>query len=89
MFLRAFKGNQKEDRSHMAVGRNQWYHFGVGAPPIFVYLSGDWDVHGGILTHGHSSGSNLRTCPCGALALSESQALTCMSRAAIKTNPGG
>ena len=29
----------------MAVGQNQWYHFGVGAPPILVYFSGDWDVH--------------------------------------------
>ena len=30
-------------------------HFGVGAPPILVYFSGDWDVHWGygILTHGH------------------------------------
>ena len=30
-------------------------HFGVGAPPIRVYFSGDWDVHRryGILTHGH------------------------------------
>ena len=39
----------------MAVGQNQWYHFGVGAPPILVYFSGDWDVHWGygILTHGH------------------------------------
>ena len=29
-------------------------HFGVGAPPIFVYFSGDWDVHCkyGILSHG-------------------------------------
>ena len=37
----------------MAVGQNQWYHFGVGAPPILVYFSGDWDVHWGygILTH--------------------------------------
>ena len=27
----------------------------VGAPPISVYFSGDWDVHGGygVLTHGH------------------------------------
>ena len=25
----------------------QWYHFGVGAPPILVYFSGDWDVHWG------------------------------------------
>ena len=40
---------------HMAVGQNQWYHVGVGAPPILVYFSGDWDVHWGhgILTHGH------------------------------------
>ena len=27
----------------MALGQNQWYHFGVGAPPILVYFSGDWD----------------------------------------------
>ena len=33
--------------SSMAVGQNQWYHFGVGAPPILVYFSGDWDVHWG------------------------------------------
>ena len=40
---------------HVAVGQNQWYHFGVGAPPILVYVSGDWDVLWGygILTHGH------------------------------------
>ena len=38
-----------------AVGQNQWCHFGLGAPPILVYFSGDWDVHWGygILTHGH------------------------------------
>ena len=38
----------------MAVGQNQWYHFGVGAPPILVYFSWDWDVHWefGMLTHG-------------------------------------
>ena len=23
---------------YVAVGQNQWYHFGVGAPPILVYL---------------------------------------------------
>ena len=34
-------------RMKMAVGQNQWYHFGVGAPPILGYLSGDWDVHWG------------------------------------------
>ena len=39
----------------MAVGQNQWYHFGVGAPPILVDFIGDWDVHWGyrVLTHGH------------------------------------
>ena len=31
----------------MAVGQNQWCHFGVGAPPVLVYFSGDWDVHWG------------------------------------------
>ena len=29
----------------MTMGQNQWYHFGVGAPPILVRFSGDWDVH--------------------------------------------
>ena len=40
-----------------AVGQNQWYHFWVGAPPILVYFSGDWDVHWGygVLTHGQGS----------------------------------
>ena len=33
--------------SDLAVGQNQWDHFGVGAPPILVYFSGDWDVHWG------------------------------------------
>ena len=44
-------------KSYLAVGQNQRYHFGVGAPPILVYFSGDWDVHWGhgILTHGHLS----------------------------------
>ena len=40
----------------MAVGQNKWYHFGVGAPPILVYFSRNWDVHWGLtgtLTHGH------------------------------------
>ena len=41
-------------QDEVAVGQNQWYHFGIGAPPILVYFSGDWDVHWGygILTHG-------------------------------------
>ena len=29
----------------MAVGQNQWYHFGIGAPTILVYFSWGWDVH--------------------------------------------
>ena len=28
----------------MTLGKHQWYHFGVGAPPILVDFSGDWDV---------------------------------------------
>ena len=42
-------------RAHLALDQNQWYHFGVGAPPIVVYFRGDWNVHWGcgILTHGH------------------------------------
>ena len=32
---------------YMAVGQNQWYRFGVGAPPILVYSSRDWDVDWG------------------------------------------
>ena len=31
----------------MALGQNQWHHVGVGAPPILVYFSGDWDVYRG------------------------------------------
>ena len=38
-------GKGKTPDTHMAVGQNQWYHFGLGAPPILVYFSGDWDVH--------------------------------------------
>ena len=49
------KKKKKHVQAHMAVGQNQWFHFGIGAPPILVYFSGDWDVHWGygILTHGH------------------------------------
>ena len=44
-------------KAPMVVGQNQWYHFGVGAPPILVCLSGDWDVHWryGLLPHGQMS----------------------------------
>ena len=49
---------QQVIHNHLAVGQNQWYHFGVGAPPILDYFSGEWDVHWGygILTHGHFEG---------------------------------
>ena len=38
-------------------GSKPMVHFEVGAPPILVCFSGDWDVHWGygILTHGHVS----------------------------------
>ena len=41
--------------SNMAVVQSEWFHFGIGAPPILVYFSGDWDVHWGygVLTHDH------------------------------------
>ena len=44
--------------SQDAAGQNEWYNFGVGAPPILVFFSGAWDVHWGygVLTHGHMSG---------------------------------
>ena len=50
----------------MAVGQNQWHHFGVGAPPILVYFSGDWDVHWGygLLTHGHMGVSFFESTAC-------------------------
>ena len=45
----------------MAVGQNQWYHFGVGAQPILVYFNWDWDVDWGygLLTHGQIVGTFL------------------------------
>ena len=43
--------------THMAGGQNQWYHFGVGAPPILgPILVGIGMFTGGmirILSHGH------------------------------------
>ena len=24
--------------------QHQWYHSGIGAPPVLVFFSGDWDV---------------------------------------------
>ena len=40
--------------------QNQWYHVEIGAPPMLVSFSGNWDVHWGLtglLTHGHVTGS--------------------------------
>ena len=53
--LLPFRTNRGIRHTHLAVGQNQWYHFGKGAPPILVYFSGDWDVHWGygLFTHGH------------------------------------
>ena len=51
--------SKRESMSHWVVlhgcgsSQSQWYHVGIGAPPILVYFSGDWDVHWGygVLTH--------------------------------------
>ena len=55
----------------VAVGQNQWYHFGVSARPILVYFTRDWDVHWGygILTHGQvaEAGSVLNPCDISAV----------------------
>ena len=43
-------------KCHMAVGQNQWCHFGLGAPPnLEPFFSGELDVHWGygFLTKGN------------------------------------
>ena len=51
-FVRGFEGKLSEN--HMAVGQTQWYHFGIGALPISVYLCGGWDVYWGYkMLNGH------------------------------------
>ena len=50
MFLKLLEEilmSHETGKLYMALGQNQWYHFGVGAPAILVYVSGDWDVHWG------------------------------------------
>ena len=49
-----YEPNLFSSGGYMAVGQNQWYHFGVVAPPILVHFSWHWDVHwgNGLLTHG-------------------------------------
>ena len=32
-----FPTRHLEKPGQLAVGQNQWYHFGVGVPPILVY----------------------------------------------------
>ena len=51
-FFRVFCVNRLQTVHHCA---SILQHFGVGTPPIFVFFSGDWDVHWGcrLLTHGH------------------------------------
>ena len=46
-FLELVQETYHANDVQMAVGQNHWYHFGVGAPPILVYLGGDWDVDWG------------------------------------------
>ena len=48
--LAARTGNRHGCRSKLMGS-----HLGIGAPPILVHLSGDWDVHKGygIVTHGY------------------------------------
>ena len=50
--------------NHMAVGQNQRYHFGVGAPPILAYFSGWIGMFTGgtiwVLIHGHMSKARLQ-----------------------------
>ena len=48
-FVADMKGKfiPKRRSTHAAVGHNQWYQFGVGAPPMLVFFGGDWDVHWG------------------------------------------
>ena len=50
---RAGAGRRSGCCRHLDAGQNQWYHFGVGAPPILVYFGDHWDVHWGygLLTH--------------------------------------
>ena len=43
---RGFRGKGKRRPPTLTHGCGS-YHFGVGAPPILVYFSGDWDVRWG------------------------------------------
>ena len=41
------RGPLNKTHSHIAIVQNQRYHFEIGVPPIFAYVSRDWDVHWG------------------------------------------
>ena len=58
--LRGSLSRHPPTNAFVPVGQHQLYHFGLGAPPILVYFSGDWDVHWGygLLTHSHMSYQN-------------------------------
>ena len=43
-----FSNSIYRKKQQLAVGQHQWYHLGVGEPPILVYFSWDWDVHWGV-----------------------------------------
>ena len=48
------------DEKPFGCGSKAMVPFWVGASPMLVYFSGDWDVHWGygILTHGHLRGGD-------------------------------
>ena len=79
-----------EGMQHMAVGQNQWYHFGVGAPPILVYFSGDWDVHWGtiwILTRAHMFVTDSGYRPSWRCPITAAQAGPCSTRLRFASGP--
>ena len=57
--------------AQMGLGQNQWYHFGVSAPPVLVHFSGDRNVHWGygILTPGQIYFPCLLVFPCWSLLI--------------------
>ena len=44
--FKLFFFQRSQAQTYLAVGQQQRYHFGVGAPPILLYFSADWDDHG-------------------------------------------
>ena len=71
MSLEGWDSKSEDRRVQAAWSRGAWplahvamtskpmgSHFKIGAPPIIVYFSGDWDVHWtyGVLIHGQVAG---------------------------------